>query len=383
MSLIIKDLPLYWRLKSTDDLNPGIPETFDFSLGFSTEGLLLQNRYKELLDLLEKIYSLDYNIGYIQEGYEIALPYVEDFWNYLLTISRSFTRKLRILEVGCGGATLLKRFKDLGHQVVGIDPSPLSERKGEEYKIHIEKSLLKKDLDIGNFDLIYSMDVLEHAFNPVEFIDTSIQYLHKGGKLVASVPDAGPSIKMADVSLAMHQHLQYFDSTSLRNLFLNAGLMHVVVKRSGYGGSIYVQGEKSHNLSKSLIKIGPDNNRLENTLNLMQKNYLHIQELIIEHINKKKTVAIYAPLRALPYLAELPKNVIDSQIRFIDDTQHWHDRRFDGVDIKVENIVDLSNNPSDLVMLFSLTFENKLRDKLKSYSVHSPVLSLSQMLELS
>lgn len=381
---ILENLPFYWRLASSEDPEYDyLPSNYKFTLERDMRsGLLSQVRSSELLNYLETVYSMDYNIGYLQEGYEIAEPYMEDFWKYLLSEVQRFGRPVRILEVGCGGALLLNRLKEIGHEVIGVDPSPLAERAGKKFGIEIVSELLNSSLEIGTFDVIYSMDVLEHAFNPKEFLDISSNFLDEGGKLIVSVPDAGPSIENFDISCAMHQHLQYFDSSSLKHQLEGAGLLEAKVVRAGYGGSLYATATKY--IARAFESFDPSNAKgpriSDDVVEKMQLNLEKVKHKIQNELDSGKSIAAYAPLRALPYLSSISGALENDQIRFIDDTKAWHNKKFDGTNIYVENIHNLKEKPTDSVIIFSLTFEEAIINRVRSEGIPSNIMSLSQLL---
>jgi SAM-dependent methyltransferase len=344
--------------------------------------LLMQKRIPELLASLETIYSLDYNIGYLQQGYEIAQPYLVDFWIFLQAEIEKFDRPLRILEIGCGGAILLERLKALGHKVVGVDPSPLSARAREELGLDIHLEMLNPNMEIGVFDLIYSMDVLEHAFDPREFLEVSRGYLSEGGRIVASVPDAGPSINLNEVSCAMHQHLQYFNSATLEALLRSLEFNQVDVTSAGYGGSLYVSAGYGSNSDATEPRHEPRSAGVNSSPDIptMELNFLGVTKYLREVALSGKSLGIYAPLRALPYLAPIEHELIESSFRFIDDTVRWHQRRFDGCPVPVENFSDVVSNPPDEFLVFSLTFENVMRDKISAAGFGNHTQSLRELL---
>lgn len=379
-SITLQNLPFYWRLRSDADIDSPVPLNFPLTLEFNELGHLSAKRDDELLGHLETIYSLDYNIGYLQEGYEIALPYMEDFWKYLTETLQSLPAKSRILEVGCGSALLLRRLKELGHDVFGIDPSPLSARASLEFGIPIIPSLLEEGLDLGEFDLIFSMDVLEHAFNPLNFLITSTSYLRDGGSLVVSVPDAGPSIDSFEISCAMHQHLQYFDGNSLQAILGKAGLSHVRVERAMYGGSLYGHATKSKYGTSKKVKGQLPSFDTNQVIERMEENLKIVVSKLQGYLESGEDVACYAPLRALPYLSQLPEGLTSKQIRFIDDTERWHGNYFDGTSIRIENIHDVQKTPPERIIIFSMTFDRELRKNVSSSGLKSKVTSLSELL---
>jgi 2-polyprenyl-3-methyl-5-hydroxy-6-metoxy-1,4-benzoquinol methylase len=378
----IEPFPLYWRLRSETDSASPVPELYPFIFSKDSDGLLVQARDPKLLSVLNDVYSLDYNIGYIQEGYGIAEPYLSDFWQYLERTVATHGKNLRILEVGCGGALLLDRLRGLGHSVVGIDPSPLSERASKALGIEIHKSMLAEGMDIGTFDLIFSMDVLEHAFDPHSFLTISADYLRDDGIVVTSVPDAGPSIELNDLSCAMHQHLQYFSDESLASLLRGAGFLNILVEKSSYGGSLYATAARKESLWWGTSSSRAADSRPAGGLDFekLRVNLRAVAEHLTGLLDQHGSLGIYAPLRALPYLSELEQGFTDSRIRFIDDTGRWHRRFFDGSSIAIENFEDVRRSPPGHIAVFSLTFEEALLGKISAAGLGANVSTLREVI---
>lgn len=379
----LPSLPFYWRLKANGENTP-VPERMPFSVSFDTYGLLREDRQPELLSTLERIYSLDANIGYLQEGYEIARPYLEDFWSYIEQEISGAEHPLRILEIGCGGAVLLARLKDLGHQVLGIDPSPLSTRASKTLEIDIVPTMLERNLDIGSFDLIFSMDVLEHAFDPDDFVAISLGYLKDDGRMIYSVPDAGPSIDFGEVSFAMHQHLQYFTQPTLLDLLERSGLSSVQVSKSNYGGSLYAVGRlhsgrtmQENDFLAQINQEVPPGRAIE----IMQANHQKVSNYLDSLATSGRSIGCYAPLRALPYVCSLDTAVVEEQFRFIDDTEPWQGKFFDGFDIPIFGISKYTSDPPTEIVIFSLTFENAIVSRLKGIGLESKITTLREIVE--
>ena len=75
----------------------------------------------------------------------------------------------KILDVGCATGVNSERIKALGHQVVGIDYSPIAI---EKYKALGFEGLAANILDsfpnswCKTFDVVFALDILEHLESP-------------------------------------------------------------------------------------------------------------------------------------------------------------------------------------------------------------------------
>jgi 2-polyprenyl-3-methyl-5-hydroxy-6-metoxy-1,4-benzoquinol methylase len=350
-------LPFYWRLTSSFENEFETPNVLDFKFTI-LDGLLSTVRTPELLESLTKVYSLDYNIGYIQEDYDIAQPFVEDFRKFLFKYSNQLNPKANVLEIGCGGAVLLKELKDSGLNCVGVDPSPTALRASEKYGFELVPSFFDSSAFSFKFDLIFHSDVLEHSFDPMEFISDQRKILNKDGIIIISVPDATENIKYGDISMAMHQHLQYFSADSLRALMMNSGFEILEIRTAGYGGSLYCAARKiDHKKGKTQL----DHLDLKTTLPNFQDSVNRFSQLL-SHM--EGDIGFYVPLRTMPYLCAAGIDMMNCNFRFFDDTAHWHGCHFDGTAIPIENFQDIVKNPPDIIFIMSLTFEKPIKQKL-------------------
>lgn len=358
---VSESLPFYWRL--TNEVIPpeGIPDRMPFSLEYK-DGLLVQSRTRELLDSLEHIYNLDYNIGYIQDGYEIAKGYFEDFREYLLEQVQASGPNLEIVEIGCGGATLLRELATLGHNVTGVDPSPVSIRASQKYNLKLVPDFFTSETEIGAPDLVYHMDVLEHVENPISFLVAQRTKMKPGAKLVISVPDATESLELGDLSICMHQHLQYFTRESLVNTVEKAGFIVDHITQANFGGSLYLTAHASNHQTQPNTQLRP---QLLDFDRFMQSRDLFDRKLN-QDMEDFGEVAFYVPLRAMPYLYTGRNRLSEGNVRFFDDTKHWYGCHFDGSSVEIENISDFIENPPPVVYIMSLTFGDLIEKRIKS-----------------
>ncbi|MEM7063169.1 MAG: class I SAM-dependent methyltransferase [Cyanobacteria bacterium P01_B01_bin.77] len=106
------------------------------------------------------------------------------------------SKKLRVLDLGCGNGSLTNVIAQQGYEVVGMEESPSGvENARQNYPdCHfIEGSIYSPPPEIlGNcFDIVISVEVVEHLFYPKELPRLASRCLKPGGKLIVTTPYNG------------------------------------------------------------------------------------------------------------------------------------------------------------------------------------------------
>lgn len=169
-------------------------------------------------------------------------------WPTIKTLLRH-DRALRILDAGCGNGFIVDQLARLGHQVVGIDAS----RTGIELAqttypdCHFELRSVYDDLSSlappGGWDVILSLEVIEHLFSPRKFLENMRGNLKSPGSLILSTPYHG-YVKNVVLSVAngwdRHHtvdwecgHIKFFSVRTLTETVSKAGLNVSFMKYSG------------------------------------------------------------------------------------------------------------------------------------------------------
>jgi 2-polyprenyl-6-hydroxyphenyl methylase/3-demethylubiquinone-9 3-methyltransferase len=97
----------------------------------------------------------------------------------------------RVLDVGCGAGLLTEPLARMGGAATGVDAAPenaaaaRAHASGQGLVIEYVAGDIA-ELDVGLFDLITSMEVIEHVTDPSAFIDALAARLAPGGLLILS-----------------------------------------------------------------------------------------------------------------------------------------------------------------------------------------------------
>ncbi|MEG8014559.1 bifunctional 2-polyprenyl-6-hydroxyphenol methylase/3-demethylubiquinol 3-O-methyltransferase UbiG [Sphingomonas sp. 22R3R2A-7] len=141
------------------------------------------------------------------------------------------------LDVGCGAGLLCEPLARLGASVTGIDAAPENIAAAE---IHAAQSGLAIDyraggvegLD-GQFDLVTSLEVIEHVSDPAGFVRGLARVLAEGGLLILSTPNRTPLSRLAMITIAegtgriprgTHDWNKFLTPDELTALLRDAGL---------------------------------------------------------------------------------------------------------------------------------------------------------------
>lgn len=173
----------------------------------------------------------------LKEGYEESvddqyLSLLNDrrrTFSELLDVIERYSRRGKILDIGCAEGTLIDIAKKRGWDVTGIEPNKnFIKWAKKNYDIEIiQGSIPNKRLRKGSFDVITLLDVVEHVPDPEKFLRECSHLLKKGGNMFISTPDFS-SIHSRLMGrkwfYILNIHLFYFTRDTLKPLLEKAGL---------------------------------------------------------------------------------------------------------------------------------------------------------------
>lgn len=145
----------------------------------------------------------------------------------------------RALDVGCGAGLLAEPLARLGAEVTGVDAAPQNipaaraHAAGGGLAIRYLSGELREH-DLGKFDLVTAMEVLEHVGDKEVFLGLLEQHLDDDGLLVLSTPNRTPQSRLLMVGAAerlgfiprgTHDWDDFVTPDELADLLAGAGLI--------------------------------------------------------------------------------------------------------------------------------------------------------------
>lgn len=180
--------------------------------------------------------KIDYSIQYRKwhddsiEHYENSVAYYKRIFEHLLPDDRN----IKILDVGCGFGLALYALKKMGYNnVKGIDISPqqieVALSKGLDVEL-VEDSIEWLHKFKENFDVIISLDVLEHipVALHIKFLKAIHCALKNNGKFICTVPNANSTFA-SRWRYNDWTHETSFCEHSLEFVLLNSGFSDVMI----------------------------------------------------------------------------------------------------------------------------------------------------------
>jgi 2-polyprenyl-3-methyl-5-hydroxy-6-metoxy-1,4-benzoquinol methylase len=156
--------------------------------------------------------------------------------------------KARILDLGCGNGSFSNILAELGYEVVGVEESASGieiARQNYPNCQFMQGSIYEmSNLNLtNNFDVIISVEVIEHLTNPLALLESAKQYLKPDGKFILTTPYHGYwknlalalSGKMDRHFTALWDggHIKFFSVSTLTQLLEMANFTEIQFKYAG------------------------------------------------------------------------------------------------------------------------------------------------------
>lgn len=342
-----------------------LPDFLPFSICIDSKtGTMMQMSNVRVSHALEKVYHMD-SRGMMND-FGIGNEYANDFIQFLKSmLSVDRFDGLRILEIGCGTGYLLYLLKNLGAEVIGIEPGIHGQEGSIRYGVPIVQDFFPSSEIRGQYDLIILYAVVEHIEEPGSFLREVGKLLYPGGKIALSVPNCQPYLLSGDISLFIHEHWNYYTRDTLKITILRALGGDVYISDSNYGdggGSLYAitttgsAGEKLSNNGSAYTLL-----EAQRFCSLAQEHINRVASVLEVALQKDEEVGIYVPGRAINILSILQNKMKLPKLRFFDDNTYLHRKYYPGFPYPIESKNDFFEKPTYTVLIFSKTFGNQIK----------------------
>ncbi|RXZ64967.1 bifunctional 2-polyprenyl-6-hydroxyphenol methylase/3-demethylubiquinol 3-O-methyltransferase UbiG [Pelagerythrobacter rhizovicinus] len=167
------------------------------------------------------------------------------------------------LDVGCGAGLLCEPLARLGADVTGVDAAPENTAAAAQHAegVGLDIRYIAGEiaaLDIGTFDLVTCMEVIEHVADQHAFVAALADRLAPGGLLILSTPNRTPQsqlllVRAAEALGAIPKGTHHWDDfvtpEELRGLLADAGLTMGEPRGIGFspGKGLHLSGDLALN----------------------------------------------------------------------------------------------------------------------------------------
>jgi len=227
---------VHQRFRGSDFLFGTTTKTFGFSACGSCRSLFLDPTpvEEELADFYPSRYWWSTSPGHLNRLERIyRVIALRDHLSFIKIASRTLMdegARVRLLDVGCGGATLLGALRNRGFQVLGFDASPEAAAIAKaDHGVDVVTAARLQDANFssGQFDVVTLFHVMEHVPNPHDLLAEVRKILQAQGRLILQVPNiASWQFRLFGglwYGLDVPRHVINYSTQSICQLLSNSG----------------------------------------------------------------------------------------------------------------------------------------------------------------
>lgn len=334
----------------------------------------------QLLDIVNKEYLFK-NYLYMTSA---SKPIVEHFKKYAQDIHQEFLQKENspfIVEIGSNDGSLLREFKKLDTQILGIEPainlSDLANQSNITTKNTFFSSEISKEIvKTRNASVVVANNVIAHVEDLQDLMHGVQILIGNNGIFIFEVPYLVDLIKNLEFDTIYHEHLSYFSILPLLKLVQQFGLeIFDIRKQSVHGGTlrIFVSKKGNYPINNSVKIFIDDESKLGlDKIDFYKKFSIDVKELKKELLKilsklKKENKSVFG--YGAPAKGNVLLNYCGIDTKFIDyiiDTTPLKQGKFTpGMHIPI--IAPSNLNNGDVAFLLAWNYEFEILEKEKIF----------------
>lgn len=290
------------------------------------------------------------------------------------------------VDIGSNDGILLKPFKEIGMQTIGIEPAAniakIAEQNGIEtindfFSGSVVKEIIEKK---GNADVITATNVFAHISDINSMVENVKALLKKDGIFVIEVQYLMDTIEKMNFDNIYHEHLYYYTLTSLANFFKKHSMEVFDVKRvDSHGGSLRVfikRAEDKRKIKGSINKLLDYEKKMGvESIDLYKKfadNVYSVKENLVSYIKdikkRGKTIAAYGAPAKGNTLLNFCSIGADCIEYVVEDNELKIGLYTPGTRIPVVSSKMLDEEMPDYILILAWNFAKEILEKTKKYA---------------
>ena len=293
----------------------------------------------------------------------VSGSFQKHFTTYATDVNKTFSSPGSVLEIGSNDGYLLSKFKELGWQVIGVEPSEYLVEEHESKGVPVitdffNTELVKENYWEDKFDLICANNVLAHIPDMLDVVTGIEKSLVSGGCLVVECGNQSGILSGQYLDNVYHEHIDYYSPYSFSTLLSRVGLVVENVEIiNTHGISFRVTARKA--AGKSNVEFRPVN--LEQMSKQVSVGIADRELKMKEMINNRPFIAYGAAAKAVTALYTLGL-VNENLTGVVDDNELKQNCYFPGTDILITSPAEMDKTA--LVVITAWNVYEDIKRKL-------------------
>ena len=338
-----KNFPIY--MGCVDDADQSNDLFYDMVWGYSESSGSLQ-----LMDLLnpELLYKEHHNSGKFGKTWE---QHHKKFFNFIKKYNY-----YNVLEIGGASGSLVNLFleEDKNFQWTIIEPSEQTLNKDDRVKFI--KGFFEEHCFDKKFDTIVHSHLMEHVYNPLDFLEKIKNTLDDDGNHFMTFPNMKSWIELGATSTLTFEHTYYVDENVIDYLLKVSGFE--IIEKLVEPHSIFIYCKKSKQINIELPDFKYIKKLYDSYIEELTTDVMLVKELIGN--NSFYLFGGHIWSQVLLNLG-LPEKQI---INILDNDPDKQNKRLYGTNLLVKSPQSLCNIKNPIILLRAGTYTAEIKDSI-------------------